>query len=296
MELKYIREFLSLAETGSFFETAEQLFVTTSSLSRHIRALEEELGITLFDRTTRRVSLSRQGKLFLPFARQYIEVDDACARALEEDASGGQDMLSIGYIRTMKAYGVDALFTRFMKENQNVRMDMHEADSTQLSRMLREEEIDFAILRNRNVSLEEFETVPIAQDHLVAMMPRSHRLARKTSIGMGQLKDESLLLISSNTYMHRLCTELCREAGFKPRVVFTSQRAENLVDLVQQGTGIALLMQKPVAPLLPSDLCLVDIEPRVTTTVFLAHLKEHKLNPAGKRFLNLCRAIPHETT
>ena len=60
MELKYIREFVSLAETGSYFETSERLFITTSSLSRHIKALEEELGMPLFDRTTRKVELNRQ--------------------------------------------------------------------------------------------------------------------------------------------------------------------------------------------------------------------------------------------
>ena len=58
MELKYIREFVSLAETSNYFETAERLFITTSSLSRHIKALEEELGMPLFDRTTRKVVLN----------------------------------------------------------------------------------------------------------------------------------------------------------------------------------------------------------------------------------------------
>ena len=75
MEIQYVREFLSLAETGSFFETAEQLFVTTSSLSRHIKALESEMGVTLFDRTTRKVTLNRYGKLFLPFAKEFARID-----------------------------------------------------------------------------------------------------------------------------------------------------------------------------------------------------------------------------
>ena len=79
--------------------------------------------------------------------------------------------------------------------------------------------------------------------------------------------------------MYRLCTDLCRAAGFQPKVVFTSQRAENLLELIGQGTGIGLLMSKPVAPILPDNLTLVEIEPRITTTVFLAYQKGRKFNP-----------------
>ena len=96
--------------------------------------------------------------------------------------------------------------------------------------------------------------------------------------------------------MYKLCTDLCRSAGFQPKVVFTSQRAENLVELISQGAGIALLMSKPVAPILPEDLTRVDIEPKVTTTIFLAYLKDRKFNTACKRFLELVKTVPfHET-
>ena len=71
---------------------------------------------------------------------------------------------------------------------------------------------------------------------------------------------------------------------------------QNLVELISQGTGIALIMSKPVAPILPEDLTRVDIEPRVTTTIFLAYLKNRKFNTACKRFLELVKTVPfHET-
>lgn len=288
MELKYIREFVSLAETNSFFETAERLFIASSSLSRHIKALEEELGVPLFDRTTRKVTLNRNGRLFLPYARQFVRIEDECAAAFEEEIRYAQGSINIGSIPMMEAYRITDILRQFRQSNQNVSINIHEGDSLQLTQMLKREEIDFAFVRNRNVSMEGFETVPIAQDHLVAVLPRTHRLAGCESIPIDGLENDSLLLISKNSFMYRLCTDLCRRAGFQPRVVFTSQRAENLMALVQQGTGIALLMQKPIAPILPDDLCLADIEPRVTTTVFLAYLKEHRLTSAARRFLDLC--------
>lgn len=289
MEIKYIREFASLAETESYFETAERLFVTTSSLSRHIKALEEELGVTLFDRSTRKVSLSRQGKLFLPYAERFIEIDNDCAAAFDEEAQYAQGAISIGSIPMMKAYRIDELLRIYRQANKNVTLNINEGDSTNLSRMLASGEIDFAFLRNRNVTVDEFETIPIAEDHMVAVAHRSHPLAANGPIAISQLEGESLLLLSKNSYMYRLCTDLCRAAGFKPRVIFTSQRAENLMELVTQGTGIALLMRKPIAPMLPEELCMVELEPRVTTQVFLAYIKGKRFNTAAKKFLELCR-------
>ena len=295
MEIRHVLEFISLAETNSYFETAERLFVTTSSLSRHIMALEEDLGVPLFDRTTRKVILNEYGKLFLPYARQLVHIADDCAAAFEEESQTVQGTLSIGSIPKMKAYRIDEILREFRQNNKNVILHIHEGDSTALVKLLQAGEIDFAFLRNRNVSVDAFETVPIAQDHLVAVLPKDHPPAQQQSIAVSQLEDESLLLISKNSFMHRLCIDLCKNAGFQPRVVLTSQRAENLMDLVEQGTGIALLMQKPIAPILPQNLCIVDIEPRVATTVFLAFQKGQHLTVAGRQFLSLCRSIPFET-
>ena len=290
LEIKYIREFVSLTETGSFFETSERLFVTTSSLSRHIKALEEELGVSLFERTTRKVVLSKHGKQFLPFAKMFIQVDDDCATAFNEEVQYAQGAINVGTIPTMRAYRINEVLSQYRRDNKNVTFNIHEADSTTLAKALKDEELDFAFLRDRHVSIDEFESIPIAQDHLVTVVPQSHRLASQKSISIRDLNGESLLMISRNSFMHRLCTDLCKAEGFQPRVVFTSHRAENLMELVEQGMGLAMLMKKPITPILPEGLLLVDVEPRVTTSVYLAYLKNHKLNAAGKRFLELCKS------
>lgn len=294
MDLKYIREFVSLAETNNYFETAERLFITPSSLSRHIKALEDELGMPLFDRTTRKVVLNRHGRLFLPYAKQFVKIDDECAMAFDEEAMYSNGAISIGSIPMMKAYNISDILRQYRQSNKNVVINIHEADSTPLAEMLRKSEIDFAFLRNRHISVDEFDTIPISEDHLVAVLPKSHALARQKSITINQLEGEALLLISRNSFMYKLCTDLCRSAGFQPKVVFTSQRAENLVELITQGTGIGLLMSKPVTPILPDNLTIVDIDPRVTTTVFLAYLKNRKFNTACKRFLDLVKSIPFQ--
>ena len=74
MQIDYIKEFIILAEIGNFLEAADHLFMSQSTLSRHIKSLEDDLGTPLFDRTTRKVSLNEYGHLFLPYAREISKI------------------------------------------------------------------------------------------------------------------------------------------------------------------------------------------------------------------------------
>ena len=291
MEIRFVREFLSLAETESYFETAEQLFVTTSSLSRHIKTLEGEMGVPLFDRTTRKVSLSRFGRLFLPYAKELVRIDDECTQAFLKAQHDIQGTVTVGSIPMMKAYRITDLLAEYQHGNKSTAVNVVEGDSYTLVPMLRNEEIDFAFLRDRDDSDNEFVKAPFAEDHLCVVVPADHPLARKKAVQLEQLRDESLLLIGKDAFMYKLCTELCKQAGFQPKVRFTSHRAENLIDLVRQGLGIAMLMRKPAETLIPDTLRLIDVTPAVKTTIFLAYLPGHKMNLQARKFLELSKKL-----
>ena len=106
MEIDYICEFAVLAETCSFSEAAEQLFISQSELSRHLRALETDLGAPLFDRTTRSVTLNSTGQLFLPYARQIASIRYEYTTAIGNAVSGEHGNIRIGSIPVMNSYGI----------------------------------------------------------------------------------------------------------------------------------------------------------------------------------------------
>ena len=136
---------------------------------------------------------------------------------------------------------------------------------------------------------EEFEKISFTEDHLCVVAPAGHPLARRETLAVSDLKDEQLLMIGKDAYMYKLCTDLCRAAGFEPMVRFTSHRAENLIDGVERGMGLAMLMRKPAA-LLISDRCrLIDVTPEVRTVISLVWLKNRKLPPHHRRFVDLVR-------
>lgn len=280
-----MREFVSLAGTQSYFETAERMYVTTSSLSRHIVKLEEDLGAALFDRTTRKVSLTRYGELFLPYARELIRIDDERAAAFDLARRRERETLTVGSIPMMKAYGITELLAAFQKAHPEAVLELREGDSYALAPMLRSGECDLAFLRDIEGADEEFERIPFARDRLCAIVPAGHPLAREKAVPLARLQNEALLMIGKDAFMYKLCTDVCRAAGFAPKVVFTSRRGENLIELVGRGVGVAMLMRRAAEGMLTDGVRRVDIEPPVTTTVYLAKSPGRALNAYAKAFL-----------
>lgn len=99
MELNQVKEFIALTKTENYLEAAENLFISQSSLSKHIKSLEAELGTTLFDRTTRQVKLNEVGKVFLKYTQQLIDVRYQCNTALINLKDAEEQSLTIGSIK-----------------------------------------------------------------------------------------------------------------------------------------------------------------------------------------------------
>lgn len=287
MDISYICEFVTLAETCNYMEAADQLFISQSALSRHIKALEDDLGVQLFDRTTRKVSLSRFGTLFLPYARQIAATRYEYEAAIAAAQNAEHGNIRIGTIPVMSQYHITDLLVNFQKNNSGFSLDLIEADSTELTRLLRSGQCDLAFLREGEENAGEFNIIRYDTDQLAAFVSNKHPFAKLPFLRVEQLRNEPLILLSKDTFMYTLCTDTCRKAGFEPNVVLTTHRASNMLDLVRKGMGIALLSRRPTIPLMTDDITAIDIEPRIITNINLAYPKNHQLSTGAKRFINL---------
>ena len=289
MEIRYIREFLAIAETKSYTEASERMFVTASSLSRHIRTLENELGAPLFQLNAHKVVLTRSGEMFLPFAREILHVDDAFSAAFANADDCPGTTVTLGSILLMRAYRITDLITGFQLENKSVRLIIREAYSSSLVSGLRNGELDLAFLRDRDDPDGEFDKILFAKDRLCALLPRTHALASKDAVDISMLREEPLLMIGKNEFLYKLCSDLCLNAGFEPRIRFLSHHADSLIEMVSKGMGIGLLMRKPAAGQIPPDLLLVNIEPAAETTIYLARNVHHKLNRQARNLWEMAK-------
>jgi DNA-binding transcriptional LysR family regulator len=286
MDIEYIKDFVVLAEVGNYLDASDQLFISQSSLTRHIQQLEKDLGVTLFDRTTRKVALNKYGQMFLPYASRIVQIQYEYETAFYNELRNIHSSISIGSIPSMVQYNITDLLIKFKKENTNFTLNVIEAESHELKDMLRQNKCELAFVRETDDTDNEFVRIPYSIDTMVAVIPIDHPLAKSEFIALEQLRNEKFILLPEHSIMHELSLKECRKAGFEPNIVFTGYRGDNLVDMVSKGAGCALLMKRPAVFLSNPNTVLVDIIPSITTKISLFYKKNTELSIAARHFIN----------
>lgn len=282
MKTEYIREFVVLAETQNFLQAAEQLFISQSSLSKHMKVLEEEIGGPLFERTTRKVALSYIGVLFLPYAKEFTALQDNFRTLLQRHMDALASKVSVGMVTTR--YGIPEALATFQRECPEYQLEIIEEGSSPLLRMIQEDSLDFAFIRHNERVASDICKLTIATDRMIAAIPKGHPLADKRTVAIGDLRNEPLMLLNKNTPMYNCFIAQCGQMGFEPHIVQASRNREILFSFVEHGLGIALVSQESAALLKSDAIVLSEIMPAVETSVVLAY-RDKTFNSAGSAFL-----------
>ena len=284
MEINYLREFAVLAQTLDFMEAADMLYISQSTLSKHIQSIESELRVPLFDRTTRKVRISKFGQMLLPYAQQITELQDNYTGILQSGRETDRDTLTVGSIPALAQYSIIDIFVSFKKSRPQSTLNVMQAGSEELKEMLRHKKCDLAFIRFTDEVDDDLVKIPYSIDTLVAVLPISHPLAKQKTIPLRMLADEDFLLIEKQTYLYRLCVNACKQSGFEPKIAFTDHKVGILVDLVIKGMGVALLMKQLALYVSNPTIAIVDVSPSVSTQISLCYLKGVELSDAAKHF------------
>lgn len=282
MKTEYVREFVVLAETQNFLQAADQLFISQSSLSKHMKTLEEEIGGPLFERTTRKVALSYTGMLFLPYAKEMVALQDKFRALLQRHTDEMASKVSVGMVTTR--YGIPEALATFQRECPKFQLEIIEEGSSALLKMIQEGTLDFAFIRYNEGDAGDISRLTIATDRMIAAIPREHPLAGMKTIALENLRNEPLMLLNKNTPMYNCFVAQCGQTGFEPHIVQASRNREILFSFVEHGLGIALVSQNSASLLESDEIVLSEISPAVETSVVLAY-RNKTFNPAGAAFL-----------
>ncbi len=285
MQMNYLREFVVLAQTSNFVEAANLLYSSQSTLSKHIKHMEAELGVRLFDRTSRKFQITKFGELLLPYARQIVELEDKYTTVLQSNLAIDQESLTLGSIRALAQYHITDILLNFKKTRPQSTINIVQAGPTELKGMLRQKICELAFIRTTTEIDNDLVKIPYTVDTLVALLPITHTLARQKTVGLKMLANEDFLLAEKNRYLYRLCIDACKKCGFEPRVAHTDDKFETLVDLVIKGMGVALLMKQLALYVSNPKIAIVDVAPTVSSQISLCYLKGVRLSEAGKHFV-----------
>jgi DNA-binding transcriptional LysR family regulator len=251
MELRHLRYFQAVAEERHFGRAALRLHMAQPPLSQQIRHLEDELGVLLLRRSTRRVDLTPAGEVYLERVRDVLAAVAVAGEEARRVDAGLEGRLAVGCVGSA-TYSLMPAFARALRE------ELPGIDFTFRGEMLvpdqlvalRGGSIDLALLRTPLDDESGLVVRHLRRERLLVALPDGHRLVGRQRIRLADLREEDFIVHAGGrrSMMHGLVIDLCRSAGFDPRVRHEVAETSTLVTFVAAGLGVAIVPE-PVAEL-----------------------------------------------
>lgn len=288
MELKYLNEFVVLVKVGNFQRAAEQLYISQSSLSKHIKSIESELGAELIDRSNRTMKLTEFGHLFLSYAQKIVDINHEFSLTMSQLLRKQKDTIAIGAFASRTAYNISGVIAQFGIEYPDFDIKIIEDKVENLLQLLRDNEVHMIFIHDySDVDLSEFNKVCYMEDTLAVVLPASHPLAGSKYITLDQLRNEIFIQPFKSSRINRFCQDVFQSAGFEPLIAKHVDRYETLIDLVAKNRGISLGMKKIATYFsrLNPTISIVELSPRTNANIVIVYRDVETLPFAAQRFL-----------
>jgi DNA-binding transcriptional LysR family regulator len=254
IELRHLRYFLAVAETLHFGNAAAQLGMAQPPLSQQIKTLENIVGYRLFDRTTRGVRLTAVGEYLLERARKTLERVDQDIEMARRLGKGQEGVLSVGFSGSVMFTRLPFVIERYRRLYPKVELQLQELVTAEQMSALKEGTLDLGFLRDGEpdsaVTIE-----PLLSERFVAILPKQHPLAARTSLHAADLREEPFVFYARK--MGPLAFDrmiaCCEADGFRPRIVQDTPQWPTAVRLIAAGLGVS------IAPACVSSLAMPDV-------------------------------------
>ncbi len=242
MELRHLRYFVAVAEELHFGRAAARLFIAQPPLSQQIQQLERELGVTLFQRTSRRVQLTPAGEVFLDGARQTLDTLDGAVQSTQRAARGETGWLGIGFAASATYDLLPAVLHDFRARFPDVALSLMELNAVEQSAALRDRSIHVGFARPHTDEVDATVEAILREPFLVAL-PAAHPLAGLPELSLTMLAGEPFVSFPEKPLPSyaQVVRAVCEGAGFTPHVVQEVREMQTAISLVAAGLGIALL-------------------------------------------------------
>jgi DNA-binding transcriptional LysR family regulator len=288
-ELRQLRYFVAVAEELNFSRAAKRLRMAQPPLSVAIRRLEQEIGARLFNRSSREVVLTEAGAAFLSGARRTLAEADVAVSTAQRAAAGEIGNLRIGFNWSARFDTLPALGQAFKKQRPDVELLSEEMRPSRIAPTLRSGAIDVALALYPDIA-SDLAYEPVRQERVVAVLAASHRLADREEIALDELSDEFLLFPRDLApRLHDFYVNLCRDAGFEPKLGNASSRTRWTLGTWEAST--TGLFPASVSAELPEGIVAVPLKPPSGTLQTELVWRAENEDPMLRTFIDVASAV-----
>ncbi|MGI5912238.1 MAG: LysR family transcriptional regulator [Syntrophomonadaceae bacterium] len=288
MELRQLEYALSVAKNMSFTRAATEICVTPSSLTQQIKKLEEELGVRLFKRTTRKIYLTPAGVEFVQKAEKVLAGISEINIAMREYITSENGSIVIGTNPGISSFGITNLIASFQANYPNVKIIYREGECLEMLNFLYNSDVDvgfltaFDKLYTGRVPLKAY---PVVNDELVILCNTNHPFASRGTINLSEAAQEDFISFPKTAGIYRETYDVCQYAGFEPNIIYYASSVDTGLGFVSASMGILLISSKIAFNNVRRDIAIVRFTPTAIRTLYLVVPQRRKLPPVIKSFV-----------
>lgn len=301
MDFRQLQYVLQVAEERSFSKAAQKLYIAQPSLSQYIHKLEERLGCQLFDRSSSPLRLTFAGELYVETSKHILDLKDQLTQQIDDISELNKGRLSIGISSFRSAYILPSILLAFQKKFPGIEVSLYEANFTELESYATSGTTDLSIM-TLPIRKDLFSYTPLLSEELLLALPPDHPAKEigqnatwdqnpRPRIDLTELHNDPFIVLGQR--LHQTTIELCRKAGFEPRIILETKSAEAANAFVAAGMGVALIPDTFVlfSSSSKQPLYFSANDPLPTRTLVAAYRVGKYLPRAAQEFISLAQEI-----
>lgn len=283
MDIRQLKYFLAIAEQGQITSAAKRLNMAQPPLSQQLKLLEDELGVKLVERGSRKIELTDAGQILRNRAEQILELTDATIKELRDFNSGVQGTLSIGAVSSSGATLLPDRIYRFHKNYPDINFEVWEGNTYRILDILNSGIIEIGIVRTP-FNIQSFESICLPKEPMIAAINSDlYWDEHKECISLSELSNKPLIIYRR---FEKLITEAFEKAGFEPNILCKTDDARSTLLWADSGIGIAIVPKVALKLINSTNLRYKRIdEPSLETQIAAIWMKNRYLSTAARHFL-----------
>ena len=246
MDFPRLTVFRAVAQYASFTKAAEELHLSQPAVSKHIRLLEAELGVTLFRRLGNRVELTDAGHIVRDYAQRVAVLTEEVQRVLDELRGLQRGHLRIGASSTPGLYILPEVLAKFQEEHPRIETTLAITNSSDVTRRLLDGEIDVGFVGAVEQGLAGLQVRPFAEDEVVLIVPPQHTLAQQRTYTPGMFAHETLIMREKGSGTRQVVEAAAAQLNLRPNRLFELIGGDAVKRAVEAGLGLAFVSHRAV--------------------------------------------------
>lgn len=283
MEIQQLYYYMELCKQKNFTEAGYACNMTQGALSKQIRKLENELGITLIRRNTRKFELSKEEEIFLSYAKKMTGTYEEMLKNVQKNQE-----IKIGCMPVLAPYHFARLVADFRKEYPDIKLVIDERIASEIQE--NSDRYDFLILReNMMEDQKNFRFSQLYDDKLCAVLYEKHPLYGRDRLQLKELKDDVFIFPERGSGSYEVFYKSCEKAGFEPKIAFEFPQANTIMSFVSEGVGVTITFSTVYREAKCAGVKMIPLEDELHSVRSLFYRKNKPLDYAKKQFLNYVR-------